>query len=655
MIMCGFFVIIGPMGTMPKSDCLREALDTLSNRGPDGEGLVNFEIPEQNLEIIMGHRRLSIVGLDNGKQPIETPNTLSVVNGEFYDYVGIRNGLKANGAVFKTESDSEILPWMYELQNTVNLEDKAREVISRLKGEWAFVLVDKNTGQLIAGCDPFGTKPLRWYKTPDGKTLMLASEAKALFKLGAPKEIDTKSLNFAMEFQYTPIGDTLFKHISNIEPGGFLTTSPTNKDLVVKLGQHWSALTQTSWLQSTIKQIKDLKDVKFRTRNQNRGYTANIRCLLEKAVSRRLPSERQFSTHLSGGIDSAIITALSGRLSGQKIPAYCASFPWAGQGDETSFAKRTADFLGADFRPVVMTPEQLLSAMDEAPYRAEGLSINLHAGAKILVAEAIRRDGLRVTMTGEGADETFFGYEHFRYDFPEGQRPLSGDINQLSVGIMRPDQNADLVSCDNLTKILGCLPSWIKTKISAGRKIHSCLGPALYQGFEPEDIIKTSSNEYLGASQYSPLMVARGLWSQYCMSGYILRGLDDAMGMSRRVESRLAYLDTDLVEYVSSIPPIEHFGPDGIEKYLLRQAVRDIFPDDILNRPKRAFLVPSVLDMPIGKEWASNHLSSARLTDTGLFNRQGLDALLASPSSPVRDANIMTLCSLSRLMDVYDL
>ena len=654
--MCGFFAIIGPAGTLPDDDTCRRALATLSDRGPDGEGLHREILADHGLEVVFGHRRLAIVGVGNGTQPMLTEKTVSVVNGEFYGHEAVRQRLERQGARFTTDSDSEILPHLFEATRTSGATWPGA-AMRQLCGEWAFALLDRDRGTLWAGCDPSGTKPLRWWRSADGQTLMLASQASTLFELGAPKAMDDEALRFAMGFQYLPYGRTPFGGIGMVPPGTWMASGGG----MIATGQTWDHFRQAPvampdnspaalfpWLGDGELQAIDLA---LRPGAPRSSKAQAIRALLEGAVARRIPRERDFCSHLSGGIDSAIVTALLIRQTGKPIQGFCASFPWAAQGDETEAALETATAIGAEFCPVLMQPRALLDAMSEAPRRAEGMAINMHAGAKILVADAIRAAGHRVAFTGEGADEAFLGYEHFRWDFPENERPVTRDVNPLSVGIMRPD-GKPRASLASLEFELGSLPAWISTKMAAADQLTPTLGRRLQDlPFAPNRLLLDLPDLALASAvAVDPLARARALWSIYCMTGYILRGLDDAMGMARGVESRLVFLDPAIQWFAARIAPGEHYGADGIEKGLLREAVADLLPESVLRRPKRAFLAPSLFGSDVGMQWAQERLLDGPLASSGLFDRPGIEALLARPASPVRDAGILTLASLSGLM-----
>ena len=623
--MCGFFIISGPSGSLPSEEALNRAMDTMKLRGPDDAGLERYIA--QGRKTIIGHRRLSVTGIENGRQPLIHGSTISAVNGEFYDWRETRTALSETGIRFNTESDSEILPALYENARKRKREpENGKGWLSELRGEWAFAMLDRASGAIWAGCDEWGTKPLRWWLSPDGRTFAAATEAKTLFALGISAELDDEALRFAMQFQYLPWGRTLFKNIKMVPPGGYLKFSEKG----IQEGRHFD----------------------YAMSDEPSGTTEHD---VREAVRKRIPDERSFCTHLSGGIDSAIITALSVRLTGRRISGYCASFPWAETGDETPDAEISAHSAGAEFCPVFMDPAMLLSATDEAPFYSEGLSNNLHAGAKILVARRIRDDGYRVALTGEGADEAFLGYEHFRYDFPAAVRPADTRYNPLSAGILRPPDTMRHEDIYGMTGSVGGVPAWVSLKNKAGSDLRDAFGERLlstpFRGENAADLFPVSLREKM--KSITPPARARLMWMMYGMSGYILRGLDDPMGMCAGVESRLPFLDRKLQAGAAAASDISHYAPDGLEKNLLREAARDYLSPEILARPKKAFLVPSVLGTEQGIQWARERLLGGNLIQSGLFTQKGLEHILLMPAAPVRDAAIYTLASLVNLMNGF--
>lgn len=622
--MCGFVAGIFDPAEAPDDAAVARALDAIAHRGPDGRHFVRRTLADGRVAL-MGHVRLALVGLADGRQPFVSDETLTVVNGEFYDWRRRRTELERLGARFATSSDSEIAHAAFGLYGPdVWLE--------HLDGEWAACAIDLVEGALHAACDPFGVRPLRHWTSPSGRSVAVASEAKALFELGIPRALDRHALRFSLALQYLPLGSTLFEGIGMLPAGcrldhdGRSTRTRTWSDVALGMPVERSPL--------------------------RRNVSAiEIMGLLEDAVRRRIPDERDFATHLSGGLDSALVLALASRAAGRPIDAFTADFEFGS--NEVEQAAVTAAHCGARHMPVRMTTAQIIDATDRAAFHAEGLCINAHAAAKIVIAQAVSAAGHRCVLTGEGADEAFWGYEHLRLD---AGLTLHADAAANTAGVHRP--SGDVEGLDDLADALrGPVPTFIRTKMGMTTPIRAAFGPRMRdERFRASDMADALPGSWLKAMHEHPgASTARAMWNLHGLSGYILRGLDDAMGMSHGVESRLAFLDPLLHRTAAALRPGKHFRRDGLEKALLRDAARGLIPEEVRNRRKAPFMAPTLTATPQGRRWSEERLLDGRLVSSDILTDDGVRGLLASPDTPARDANVMTLASLSSFMQAFDL
>ena len=618
--MCGFFAGVFERDAAPDDDRIRAALASIAHRGPDGSDWVRRELPDGRIALA-GHVRLALVGVADGRQPFVDDRHLTVVNGEFYGWRTQRRRLEASGAVFRTGSDSEVAHHAYRV-------DGRSRWMDGLDGEWTAATVDLSDGSVHAACDPYGTKPLRWWSSADGRTFVVASEAKALFALGIRPALDMEALRFALTLQYLPIGSTLFEGVSMLPPGH-------------RIDHDGARATLRPWSDLALGMDDGAPD----------DAPVDLKRALQHAVDRRLPGERSFGTHLSGGLDSAIVTALAVRGSGRPVDAFVADFDFGP--NETEQARATALHVGARLVPVHIDAAMLREASDRAAFHSEGLAINGHAPAKIAIAEAVRQAGHRCVLTGEGADEGFWGYEHLRLD---AGLDLHSDAAANTAGVHRPSGAVDGLE-DLEDALRGPAPTFVRTKMGMTAPIRTAFGPALRDvRFRASDLADALPGDWLKLLHERPgARTARALWNVHGLSGYILRGLDDAMGMSRGVESRLAFLDRGLQKAVARIDPERHFAEDGMEKGLLRQAAVGLVPDDVIARRKAPFMSPMLTDAPGSAAWVSERLLDGRLVASGLFREDGLGRLIDAPATPAVDAARMTLCSLSSLMMEFGL
>lgn len=624
--MCGFFAGVFEEDVAPDDARVRAALQSISHRGPDGSDWTRHELADGRIAIV-GHVRLALVGVHDGRQPFVGDGNVTVVNGEFYGWRSQRARLESMGVRFRTGSDSEIAHHAYRM-------DGRSRWLDGLDGEWAVATVDLVDGSVHAACDPYGTRPLRWWSSANGRSFVVASEAKALFELGVRPELDLEALRFALTLQYMPVGSTPFRGVSMLPPGhridhanGAIAVTPYS-DLVLGLDD-----------------------------GEGETGASDLRARLEHAVHRRLPGERSFGTHLSGGLDSAIVTALAVQGAGRTVDAFVADFDFGPS--ETEQARATALHVGAKLIPVRIDAAALRDASDLAPFHSEGLSINGHAAAKIVIADAVRAAGHRCVLTGEGADEGFWGYEHLRLD---AGLVLHGDAAANTAGVHRPAGIARAVAMvaglEGLAGALhGPIPTFVRTKMGMTAPLRAASGPAFDDvSFDEASLATALPGAWLKALRETPgARTARGLWNVYGLSGYILRGLDDAMGMSRGVESRLAFLDPVIQKAAARIAPERHFATDGLEKALLRRAVEGLVPDEVLARRKAPFMSPMLTDAPGSRNWVRERLLQGRLASSGMFDQRKLSDLADMPATPAVDAARMTLCSLSSLMQAFGL
>ena len=392
--MCGIVASVSSRGRV-SSDGLARAAASLVHRGPDAQAVW----AASNGRAGLGHARLSIIDLTTGDQPLhnEDDSLHIVVNGEFYDFERIRTELQAKGHRFKTGSDSEIALHLYE--------DLGARAMHQLRGEFAFALWDERDGVLFAGRDRFGIKPL-YYALVDG-TCHVASEVKALKALGVPLRWDREALyDIHYGLMHAP-SRSAFDGIYQVPPGCYLLTD----------GVHAHVHTYWDWNYPPAEV----------TRNADpREAVERLSAVLEEAVRLRLRADVPVACYLSGGLDSCTVLGIASKLASNPLRAYTLSFDMADY-DERAIAEAQATLSGAEFYPIPIHSEQLADHLEDALYHAERPFVNAHSVAKFLLSKAVRDSGVKVVMTGEGADEVFAGYPFFRRDLVlhnmEGQDP----------------------------------------------------------------------------------------------------------------------------------------------------------------------------------------------------------------------------------------
>ncbi|MBI4423062.1 MAG: asparagine synthase (glutamine-hydrolyzing) [Elusimicrobia bacterium] len=618
--MCG--IIASASWQRPVDEAaLARGLSALRHRGPDGSGA--WLSP--TLSAGLGHARLSLVDLEGGAQPLASEDgaIAAAVNGELYDDARLRAGLEARGHRFRTRSDSELVVHLYE--------EEGAALVSRLRGEFAFVLWDERRQELLAVRDRFGVKPL-CYALHDGR-LLVASEAKALFAAGAPAAWDLDALYHAASLQFPPPGRTLFAGVRQVPPGGRLLADWRG----VRLERYW--------------------DLDFPSEAADgpggAGAASELSRRLEEAVRLRLRADVPVACCLSGGIDSSAVFALACRHAPRPPDCFTVSFAEAAY-DELGLAAETARRAGATLHALRVTDGDLASALPDAVYHAEGLAVNAHLAAKFLLSRSVRDAGFKIVLTGEGGDEALAGYPHFQRDWlleqGLGLEALER-AHALSAGIMLPAGPGRTLEAAR--RRLGFVPSYLEAKASLGGRLHAVLEPELLARFEERDAL----DELLEATDVAGQLAGRSrvhqsqyLWAKSGLAHYILRTLGDGTEMAHGVEGRLPFLDQEVFAFARGLRP-EALMRGGLEKLPLREAMRGLLPDAVVDRPKHPFYAP-----PVSGRLEELLQDVLRSGPSPLFDRAAVLAVLERRRGDARERlasdpvlmTVLTACLLER-------
>ncbi len=619
--MCGIVAMFSRSSPISLA-VLERATRRLYHRGPDGQ---RHWISADG-QVALGHARLSIIDLTTGDQPITSEDGQKhiIVTGEFYDYEATQRKLERAGHHLRTRSDSEIALHLYE--------DFGVQCLHQLRGEFAFVLWDENHRTLFAARDRFGIKPL--FYAIHGETLYLASEAKALFEAGVPARWDAESVAQATEFGSHQVR-TLFDGIFQVPPGHYLIAT----DRHIQLNQYW--------------------DFNYPPRDSaalhrsSAEYAEEFRHVLEEAVRLRLRADVPVGCYLSGGLDSCAVLGLAARHRSDPIRAFTLTFDRPDY-DEEKEAREMASKVGAEFFPIRIKQDDLADNFADAIQQSETFCFNAHGVAKYLLSRAVRDAGYKVVITGEGSDEILGGYAHFRRDMVlynhDGQDPAEAAalleelerLNPVSRGLLLPHGAAKPL--DNVKRILGFVPSWIETFSARAAKML----PLWHADFVEQYGSRESYHSLLSGIDVRGQLSGRDavhqslyLWSKTLLPGYILNMLGDRMEMAHSVEGRVPFLDHEVVEVLCSQPV--HQKIHGMtEKYVLRQAVRDVITETVYRRQKHPFLSPPATLNPKEKLSAlvNDTLRGPVLASIPFFDQQKVVALLDSVNSMDEGARV---------------
>ncbi|MBI1216300.1 MAG: asparagine synthase (glutamine-hydrolyzing) [Alphaproteobacteria bacterium] len=608
--MCG---LISLSSSLPVERArLKRAADALAHRGPDGEGF--WISPDGHTGL--GHRRLGIIGLDDGAQPIanEDETLHIIVNSEFYGFEEIREELRGQGHRFRTASDSEIALHLYEQYGLA--------FTSRLRGEFALVLHDAKNNRLVAARDRFGIKPLCYAQDAAG-TLYVASEAKAIFAAGFAAAWDADALFHACSVQYTPPDRTLFEGVRQLQPGHLLVFENGH----LTLQKYWDIDYPQEPLEDT---------------RSDADWISLFRGEFETAVRLRLRSDVPVCFHLSGGIDSSAIAATAAKLSAAPVTCFTVRFAQEGY-DEFPVAREMAARMGAELHAVEVSAQDMVDYIPDAVYYSEGMAVNGHLAGKFLLNRAIHAAGFKVSLSGEGADELLAGYPHFREDMialdaaQEPRRAALYQSNSKLAGLFLA--HGETLPTQAVEEALGYLPSFLKAKASLGRRMTALLADDYAEAMRHRDVYA----EVVAAFDVGGQLAARHvvnqssyLWTKMVLAGYILKTLGDGCEMAHAVEGRVPFLDHRLFELARQMPMHLKIR-DMVEKYVLREAARPLLTEAVYKRQKHPFIAPPVSRAPALDARLQDTLRSAAFARMGFFDakrvRDWLDALAAAPEA----------------------
>lgn len=595
---------------------LEKMTKTLYHRGPDGYG---FHVDNEK-GLAMGHARLSIIDLHTGTQPLYNHDKKNVltVNGEFYEYKHIRTKLRLEGVDFTTKSDSEIALPLYEKHGL--------DFVHHLRGEFAFVLYDGKEDRLIMVRDRFGIKPL-FYHIQDS-AVYWGSEIKALFAHpDVPRKFSSEAVLHQLMHTMVP-GTSAFKDIHALKPGHMLIIQRRNGRLDIQDRKYW-----------------DMDFPKEHERDTSRSAEYHIertREELMEAVKHRLEADVPVGCYLSGGIDSCSMLGMASSMQQSPVKAFTISFD-SKDYDEAHIAKEMADRVKADQEQINLTAAELYGQnYVKTLWHAERTFYNTLGVAKWCMSKRVNECGYRVVVTGEGSDELFGGYPAFKRDMlyhgvkgnnkeeVESYKKLMDQTNKLFKGAILSEE---MISHPALQEICGFTPSWIqpwiKTLAIARPLLHDDLLEEIKQYDPIEAIAHTFDKGQLDGRHV--LDKAQYTWSKTMLECQILNWGGDRVDMANSMESRPAFLDHHVAEAAREIPP--HLRIHGnTEKWVLREAMKNILPAVLYEREKFAFMAPpghtEMKKRVALQQLIDEYMNEQAIKEVGLFDHDRLISFL---------------------------
>jgi asparagine synthase (glutamine-hydrolysing) len=585
--MCGIAGYLDLGGRRAADPAVVEGMaQKLVHRGPDSSGYF------VEGHVGLGFRRLSIIDLEGGDQPItnEDRSVVMMCNGEIFNYRELRRELQTKGHAFRTNSDVEVLVHLYEEEGT--------GFLNRLNGQFAFVIYDRKARSLFLARDQFGINPL-FYTVADGM-FIFGSEIKAI--LAHPRvrrEVDLTGLDQIFSFPGLVSPRTMFKGIASLKSGHYLTV----KDGDIRVGEYWD--------------LEYPDEGETPDAHPESYYVERLGELFSRAVEYRLQSDVPVGFYLSGGLDSSLIAATIRAVS-PGTPRHSFSIGFTEREIcETKFQRKMAAHVGAISHEIVFDWSEIARRLPEMIYHCECPVKESYNTCSMALSEAAKASGVSVVLTGEGADELFAGYVGYRLDQSGVRDARKYDLETILEEELRE-------------RLWGDKDIIYEIDQNAFRDVKSSLySRGLNDLFEDFDCLNHElvNRERLRGKHY--LHQRSYLDFKLRLSDHLIADHGDRMALANSVEGRYPFLDPALVEFVKTIPP--DLKLNGLtEKYILRRVAEGLVPREIIEREKFGFHAPGspyLLQQRV--EWIQDLLSYERVKRQGYFDPESVERLKA--------------------------
>jgi asparagine synthase (glutamine-hydrolysing) len=609
---CGIVGVYRRNGARVGEQELVRLRDTMRHRGPDADGLW---VRDPTADVGFGHRRLSIVDLtEHGRQPMFSEDGKVVVtfNGEIYNHEQLRAELEGQGHRFASRCDAEVLVHLYEQHGA--------DMVHRLVGMFAFAIWDEHEQRLFLARDRLGIKPLYYFD--DGRQFAFASEIKALLPLVSRREIDPVALTHYLTFVAVPPPRTLFAGISKLGPAETLTVQ---RDGPGRPTRYWDPIADRAGYDG-----------------EPIDWMAELRFRLERSIDRRMMSDVPVGVFLSGGVDSSTNVALMSRLVDEPVNTFSIGFRDAAQFNEFEWARQVADRFGTHHHEVTIDADDLWRFMPDLVFHQDEPIADPVCVPLYFVAKLAKESGVTVVHVGEGADELLAGYasyvkahemqtgpwERFR-SLPPPMRTLLAHAGGLALkgrpgfelhreALLRGGQadgrlwwGGAVAFYEEGLRRVGSADLWKEAGTESPREVVAQI---------ERDASAAGARDELDRLIYQDLRLR--------LPELLLMRVDK-LTMANAVEARVPFLDHEVVELAMAMPPEEKIR-GGVGKHVLKRAVSDLLPHDLIWRPKQGFGTP-VSDWFRGSlgDDLSRQLESSHIHELGVLDRDEIRRLVA--------------------------
>ncbi|MEE4000849.1 asparagine synthase (glutamine-hydrolyzing) [Tenacibaculum sp. FZY0031] len=555
------------------------------HRGPDAQNTLLYK------NVAFGFNRLSIIGLDNGMQPVfnEDKSLILICNGEIFNYVELREELRNKGHHFSTNTDIEVIVHLYE--------EYGMKLLDKLNGQFAFALYDTRKESMFCVRDHLGILPFFYTFVDD--TFVFASEIKAILEYPKVKtSVDPVGLDQVMTFAGLISPRTMFKGIKSLENGHYLEVT---KEGQIKNIEYWDLIYPEG-------------EVKMNGRSEA-SYLEELEELFETAVGLRLRSDVPTGYYLSGGLDSSMIgMKINQLLPNIRKEAFSIDFPDA-KISESFYQNIVANAGNSNLNKKTFYFNDIASRLKKSVYHSECPVKETYNTASLYLSSKVRDEKIKVILSGEGADEFFAGYVGFRFDKMREMSMLVNDTSREEKAIRKKlwgDESfyyeLDFMKHNKVKKQL------YSSSLNTAYEEVNCLNHPI---INPERIANRS---LLNKRAYIDYKLR--------LTDHLISDHGDRMAMANSIEVRFPFLDKNIVEFSTKVPDTLKLSEDFVEKYILKKMAAKFVPKAVCEREKFGFVAPgSPYLLQHNKEYVSDILSYDRIKRQGFFNPDEIERL----------------------------
>lgn len=605
--MCGIAGLVGRRICEKDFQIIKNMNDIQKHRGPDDEGIIVETC------FVFGHRRLAIIDIEHGRQPMQSEDGryTIVFNGEIYNYIELKDELQKRGVIFQTHCDTEVLLKLMQTEGV--------SALKKLNGMFAFAIFDKKQNVFIAGRDPFGIKPF-YYKILENGNLLFASEIKALLVHPEVKaQINHEALQEYLTFQFCLKDKTLFKDIYKLEPGCFMVSYINEGPPRIK--RYWEL------------------DYEIDRHHTEEYFIDSIRTLLDDSIRLQLRSDVEVGTYLSGGIDSSAVAVIAANKYPSRLQCFHGKFEESPAYNEEEFALEVVKQIDCIFHTVVPACNDFVALLPKLIYHMDEPAAGPGLFPQYIVSK-LASQNVKVLLAGTGGDEIFGGY--VRYFVAYLEQCLKGAIFETQ------EEGRHIVHIDSIIHNLNILKRYVPMlKCFWSQGLFEDMDRRYFQLINRSPDLKLFLNEqiYSGWSEDRMFAEFQDIFHNPNTKSYFnkmthfdqktllpaLLHVEDRVSMACSLESRVPLLDTRLVDLVTKMAPKMKFQ-EGKTKYIFKKAISDILPKKVLTRKdKMGFPVP-LLEWSRGpaKDFIQDVLLSRESRSRGLFKVDVLEGIISN-------------------------